>query len=127
MISVKLDKKTVPSWLYDPSYKGRKFVAYVVSQTTVPMDAGLWEGGSRDTYRHFEIDSRREVSLGFTMNTAPFGNTGRAPVKIVLDSNTIVARHSIFCGKDSGYTFYVNESTLKSMFGLDVPDRSDIL
>mgnify|MGYP006919680583 CR=1 FL=1 len=117
MITVKLSKKDVPE-TYRRGYAGRKFKAYVVDKTTIPMTAGLWEGGSRAGFSRF-IHSADQF-MAFNQGASPFDAT-RKSYTIDLVFGEVVKRHSIFRGKDFGLTFYVTRDTLKTVFGVDAP------
>lgn len=120
MITVQLKKNQVPAHLQRllADYKGRKFRAYVVDKMTIPMTAGLWEGGSQDTFSVY-MGSQVRVTP-FDQNAAPF-DAQRKDTSIRLEFGTVVVRRSFFCGKDIGFTYYVNAATLKSTFGVDAP------
>jgi hypothetical protein len=94
------------------SYTGTKFKAEVAESVTVPADAGLWDGGSRETYRAIELATGRDVPL-IDHNASPWDN--RKSITFKLEPGFAVVRHSMFCGKDMGLTFYVHASNAAAL------------
>jgi hypothetical protein len=102
--SIKLSGKEVPKYLRG-SYTGRKFHVEVVTEVTIPSDANVWGGGSRDSYTAIRLADGATVTLG--SNEAPWSPQRQDKV-IALQPDYAVVRHSIFCGKDTGLTFFVH-------------------
>jgi hypothetical protein len=100
-----LDRKMVPNHLLG-SYNGTKIQAEACLSVTIPAHAGLWEGGSRDTYQAIELATGRAVAVSDNMSS-PW-NSSRQDQTITLRPGLAVVRHSIFCGKDTGLRFYVH-------------------
>ncbi len=105
MNTIYLEENQVPSNLKG-SYTGKKFKAIVCESMTIPSDAGLWQEGSRDTYLVIHLTDGKTVEP-INHNASPW-NESRQDTKINLDPNVAVVQHTIFCGKDSGLTFYVH-------------------
>ena len=84
-----------------PHYRGRKFSFQVVE--TVALTGTYWDGGSRSSYGG--------VSLAdYSAATVPqFGGPTQAPT-VEVTPGMVVVEHSIFCGRDTGITFYVHPS-----------------
>jgi hypothetical protein len=98
-----------------PDYNGKKFS---VAQFQGPMDlASNWDGGSKRYYAVVNLSTMRtaEVPESGTMHT---GGTYRITT---LPPNMAVVAHSIFLGKDSGITIYVNQENLSKL--LPKPDE----
>ncbi len=90
-----------------PAYRGRKF--RLVTCERVSLSGTFWDGGSRSSYAAFTLaDSPRSASLP---QYAPpqFGGPRETPV-VELKPGYAIAEHSIFCGKDTGLTFYIHPS-----------------
>lgn len=105
MQTIYLDEKMVPAALRQ-GYGGKKFEAQVCTSVTIPIDAGLWDGGSRDQYSVINLaDGRTALSPG--QNSAPWSGERREYV-VELKPGMAVVRHSYFCGKDMGLRFYVH-------------------
>jgi hypothetical protein len=102
--NIYLDAKDVPPQLRG-TYTGKKFSVVVTESMTIPADAGLWDGGSRSTYSAVRLADGTAMSFP-GQNLAPWD--ARADRKIDLQPGFVVKRHSIFCGKDSGLTFYLH-------------------
>src|SRR5262245_1950085 len=105
MDSIYLEPNKIPHHLRG-GYSGKKFKAVVTTTLTIPSHAGLWDGGSRDTFAlvHLETGEARAVSDNMS---APW-DKGRRDQKIELQPGFVVREHSLFCGKDMGLTFYVH-------------------
>src|SRR5262245_11441810 len=105
MNTIHLDPAMVPAGLRG-AYTGKTFKARVCEQMTIPMTAGLWDGGSRDTYRVVRLEDGATIEP-VNHNDAPW-NGERREVQIKLEPGIAVVEHTIFCGKDMGLTFYVH-------------------
>lgn len=105
MTTIHLDPNMVPATMRG-SYNGKKFKAEVCTEMTIPADAGLWDGGSRDQYRAINLETGVDA-LAPGQNRAPW-DRGREDRRIALAPGFAVVRHSYFCGKDMGLTFYVH-------------------
>jgi hypothetical protein len=104
MNTIHLDANQVPANMRG-SYTGKKFKARVCETITIPADAGLWSGGSRETYHVIELESGHTVPAADHM-AAPWDN--RSDNTITLKPGYAVVMHSMFCGKDMGLTFYLH-------------------
>lgn len=101
--AVYLDGKQVPAHLRG-GYTGKTFKAVITDRVHMPANAGMWDGGSRDTWRAVRIADGKEVPLSD-------GNaawSGRQPDKdIALEPGICVLCHQVFVGRDLGLTFYM--------------------
>jgi hypothetical protein len=102
--SIKLSGKDVPKHLRG-DYTGRKFRVQIVNSVTIPADAGVWGGGSREIYKAIRLDDGVSVALGST--EAPW-SLQRKDNTIMLQPGYAVVLHSHFCGTDMGLTFFVH-------------------
>lgn len=112
MNAIYLDANMVPATLRR-GYDGKKFKAHVCEQMTIPMTAGLWDGGSRDKYSVIRLVDGAEISP-ISHNAAPW-NSERRDVTVQLEPGIAVVEHSMFCGKDMGLTFYVHPSNAAAL------------
>ena len=119
--SIYLDANLVPRALR-AGYDGKKFKARVCERVTIPMTAGLWSGGSRDTYSLVEFETGREMAASDNMS-APW-NPGRKDREIELKPGFCVVEHSIFCGRDMGLTFYVHPDNAAKLLPAPVAELS---
>jgi hypothetical protein len=103
--AIYLDAKMIPAHLRG-SYNGNKFKAYVCTEMTIPSDAGLWSGGSRDTYSAINFSTGEIVPFP-GQQSAPW-DSSRADRKVTLEPGFAVVEHTIFSGKDLGLTFYLH-------------------
>jgi hypothetical protein len=103
--TIYLDAKMVPSHLRG-SYNGKMFKAVVCTEMTIPSDAGLWSGGSRDKYSAINFSTGEIVPFP-GQQSAPWDNS-RADRKVTLEPGFAVVTHTIFSGKDLGLTFYLH-------------------
>ncbi len=97
-------------------YKGKQYKLCAVD--TLDYHS-YWDGGSKDTYYVTELASKKTVGLP---SNHPVFEAGR-PDRINVIPGIAVTVHSIFCGKDSGLTFYVNPSSMNT---LSLPEKKDI-
>jgi hypothetical protein len=105
--TIHLDPKLVPLSLRG-NYAGRKFKAIVTESVTIPADAGLWDGGSRDHYSLIQFHDGQVCSFP-GQSAAPWDRSRKA-LSFALTAGYCVVEHSIFCGSDMGLTFYVHPS-----------------
>lgn len=106
-----LEPEKVPAHLRGiHGYSGRKFKAEARETVTIPIDAGLWSGGSRDHYSLVRLADGRAASDP-TAQTAPW-SAERSERVVTLIPGFAVVRHSMFCGKDMGLTFYVHPTDI---------------
>ena len=103
--TIHLEPRLVPAALRG-AYAGKSFKAHVCESVTIPMTAGLWDGGSRDTYTIVRLGDNAALSGSDNMS-APWDKT-RQDREITLTPGIAVVEHSIFCGKDHGLTFYLH-------------------
>jgi hypothetical protein len=105
MTTIYLDPNMVPANLRR-GYDGKKFKARVCESMTIPITAGLWDGGSRDTYQIIRLEDGALLEP-INHNAAPV-NGERCEIKVKFEPGIAVIEHSITCGKDMGLTFYVH-------------------
>lgn len=121
MTTIHLDPAMVPASMRG-SYGGKTFKASVCEQVTIPADAGLWSGGSRDTYTMIELVSGRTVPFP-GQNEAPWGS--RSERRVALEPGYTVVCHSMFCGKDMGLTFYVHADNAAKLLPAPTVELTD--
>jgi hypothetical protein len=105
MKPIYLESNQVPQYLRG-EYTGKQFKAIVTDSITVPHQAGVWDGGSRETYHFVELSTGCSVPSPY-QRTAPW-DTQRQEFHAPLPPGVAMVEHSIFCGKDMGLTFYVH-------------------
>ena len=104
--AIHLDPVLVPHSLRG-NYSGRKFKAIVCETVTIPADAGLWDGGSRDIYYAARLFETVDLCRIPGQETAPW-NGARRDTVVTLQPGQVIVQHSHFCGSDMGLTFYVH-------------------
>jgi len=112
-----LEKEQVPPQLRG-SYTGSKFKVKVTDSMSIPIDAGLWSSGSKDTYLIIRLADGKAISPP-GQSSSPFSGT-RQEVPVKLEPGIAVVEHTIFRGKDLGLTFYVHPSDVAKL----LPDNS---
>lgn len=106
MTTTKLTAKTLPKNLRTiDGYQGRTWCAEVCTEVTIPSDAGLWSGGSRDQYFYLRLSDGATVMASSA--AAPW-SMERVDNTVRLAPGYAVVEHTIFCGKDLGLRFYVH-------------------
>lgn len=97
-----------------PEYTGRKF--YVQPQSSVRLDGLNWDGGSRSAYRAVTLDGKA-IGNGAAFNAvAPWDNTAEGN-SLDIPCGAVVARASVYCGIETGITFYINPADMPKLIG----------
>lgn len=122
MTAIYLDPAMVPAQLR-AGYTGKKFKAIVTTEVTIPSDAGLWSGGTRDTYQFVLLSTGTAVAASDNMSS-PW-NPSRRDQQITLLPGTAIVEHSLFCGKDMGLTFYVHPDNAAKLLPAPAAALSD--
>lgn len=102
MTTIHLEPALVPVHLRG-GYTGKTFRAEISASATIPAHAGLWDGGSRESYSLVEIATGRAVP--FSGQTSAPWSPERREVVFDIPAGFVVVRHSVFCGKDMGVQF----------------------
>ncbi len=91
--------------------KGQKYSATITDSVDIPIDAGLWDGGSRSTY------FLTNIATGEQVPAAPHNafHDGRAHRTIKLEPGYCVTQYSMFRGKDMGAKFYMRPDDVAPM------------
>lgn len=105
MTTIYLEGRDVPTVLRG-SYTGNKFKIEVCETMTIPMDAGLWSGGSRNSYHGVDMVTGQTWPVAFE-HTSPW-NSERKNIEVKLAPGKAVVEHSMFCGKDMGLRIYLH-------------------
>jgi hypothetical protein len=92
---------------------GKKFwgtkknhLTIIVIDKPVEMNAGYWDGGSRDEYSG-KTKSGGVVALSYPTSPREYG--GGEPTSIMPNDNLAVVVGGVFCGNVRGLTVYVNK------------------
>jgi hypothetical protein len=112
MNTIHLEPSQVPAHLRG-EYSGKKFQARVCETVSIPADAGLWSGGSRNEF--FAVDIVTGEGVPFPgQDSHPFdrGNEARS---VALVPGIAVVEHSTSCGQDMGLRFYVHPSNAATL------------
>lgn len=104
-MQIKLTPKQVPTELRG-TYTGRKFKAEVCETMIIPADAGLWDGGSKDSYTGIDLETGKQAV--FPGETLVPWDEHRSDKVVIMHPGFAVVRHTIFCGKDLGLTYYIH-------------------
>jgi hypothetical protein len=115
-----LEPKDLPSQLRPLHDKGPVRVS-TVTQVTVPMDAGLWSGGTRDVYTAVVLATGQTQSL--TTFSAPWSED-RFSRTYTLSTGFAVARTGSFCGKPAGLHLYIHPSDAWPALAAPEPELS---
>jgi hypothetical protein len=115
-IPMYLERNQVPEHLRR-SYTGAKFQAEARDFVTVPFEAGLWSGGSRDSYTAIELSTGKALPMP-GQDLAPWDKE-RQSYKVELKPGFSIVRHSMFQGTDLGLTFYVHSSDIAALIPQD--------
>ncbi len=89
-----------------PDYTGRKY-RVEVAKSALNM-ASYWGGGSRDFWAVVNLAT-------MTVVNAPQQSAFDKPIdgieRVTLPAGFVAVKHTIFCGKDLGLTFYVSQDS----------------
>lgn len=86
-------------------YKGRTWRAEIKTEVTIPSDAGLWSGGSRDQFFYLRLADGATVMA--SSKAAPW-SMERADNTVKLTPGFALVEHTIAYGKDLGLRFYIH-------------------
>jgi hypothetical protein len=100
-----LDKTQVPANRRG-TYTGDKFKANVCESMTIPADAGLCDGGSREVYHAIRLRDGATITMP-GQSAAPWDGARREHV-VTLQPGLAVICHAHFCGQDTGLMFYLH-------------------
>lgn len=95
-----------------PDYRGRKFKVQATEKVTL-HDLN-WSGGSRSQYRTCTLNGTPAGSADRYNAMAPWENIAEGK-SLPVPQGFAVVRHSIFCGKDTGLTVYVNPADMPKL------------
>jgi hypothetical protein len=107
-------------------YDGRKVKIRVTDK--VRLAGTYWEGGSKSDYTAFDLNTLTSREMP-AFNPPQFGGPTQTPEVTLFDGLAIV-EHSMFCGKDTGLTVYINPSNAAPLLPKAVdltPDEKKVL
>lgn len=116
-MTVHLDPSAVPGHLRG-AYAGRKFTAEARDHVTIPADAGLWSGGTRDLYEVIELATGKAVDI-IPRNASPW-NVARVEAPVQLSPGIAVRRYTQ--GPRESVHFYVHPSDIVRMLPAPLPE-----
>ena len=87
-----------------PSYRKHKVIVSRV--TSVTLDGGYWDDGSRSVWSQHGIDGNNLPALRYP--TAPVQFGGGQPPQFTIPAGTIVADCGTFCGKQATLSLHGN-------------------
>lgn len=99
-----------------PSYHGKKFK---LSSCVPSRLDSYWDGGSKDSFCFYHLDQQKAFDIH--SNHPAFEPTKPRDLEKLPD-RVVLVKHTIFCGKDLGITFYANQNDLVKM----LPKKSDV-
>lgn len=107
-----IDAKDLPAALR-PLHTGGLIRLEPTEQVTIPMDAGLWSGGTRRLF------SLVDLNTGFSSpvqwhDTSPW-HADRKECLIALQPNQCIAESGSFCGKNAGLHIYLHPSNAAAL------------
>jgi hypothetical protein len=85
-----------------PDYRGQKIS--VRPATSESLQDLNWSGGSRSQYRACTLDGRALGTSAEYHTYAPWDNRQVEGQSVPIPPGSVMVRHSIFCGKDTGLT-----------------------
>lgn len=116
-----LERNQVPAFLRN-GYNGARLRAEPCTHMTIQADAGLWSGGSRETFSAIDLASGRTIPLP-GQASSPW-DPARQAREIEIKPGFAIVKHAIFSGNDMGLTFYVNPADIAAL--LPKPTESNL-
>lgn len=112
--AISVTRKDVPAIVINtfPDYRGRKI--RIQPTDTVTLCDLNWSGGSRSQYRTCTIAGDVIGSADRYNMAAPWAHQAEG-ASVPIPQGAVVVRHSIFCGKDTGLTIYVNPADMPNL------------
>ncbi len=112
--TISVTRKDVPAIVNNtfPDYRGRKIKIRPADKVTL-HDLN-WSGGSRSQYRTCTIAGYAIGSADRYNMAAPWAHQAEG-ASVPIPQGVVVVRHSIFCGKDTGLTIYVNPADMPKL------------
>lgn len=102
-----------------PKYTGKK----VKISTDIPSRIeSYWDGGSRNYYVFYSIDSKKVQAVG---QNHPMFNADKPNKLERLPERFLLVEECIFCGKNHGITIYANPSDLAPMIEYKADELTD--
>jgi hypothetical protein len=115
-----LTRDQVPATLRG-AYTGTRFAVQVAETVSVPIDAGLWDGGTRD---HYQLVRLADGLTAATPGQDLF-HDGRKSYAFTLEPGFALVRHSIFQGRDTGLMIWVRPDDVAPLLpSTDAPNLS---
>jgi len=108
---IKVSKKDVAAIVTAtfPEYTGRKFKVNASGRVML-LDLN-WSGGSRSQYRAATLDGKSLGGMDRWNHVWPGHNIAEGKT-LDIPAGATVVRHSIFMGRDSGLTIFVNPNDM---------------
>jgi hypothetical protein len=120
--SIYLEPDKVPQVIRG-RYAGRKFQAVIGETMHIPATAGMWEGGSRETYHGLRLADGADVSLS-DGDAAWAGK--QADRTMTLEPGIVVIRSSVFQGRDMGLTIFMHPATAAPLLPAPIDDITEV-
>lgn len=111
MTTIYLEPNQVPRHLA-AGYSGKMFRAEITESMTIPADAGLWDGGSRNTYHAIRLADGASVPAA-DHSAAPWDD--RRDNRITIRPGFAIVQRCMSQGKDLGLTFYLHPADAAPM------------
>lgn len=92
-----------------PNYRGKKFC---ISDSPPSRLNSYWDGGSRDYYAFYHLDTGKTYGIG---SNHPCFEANNPRELETLPERIVVVEHSILQGKDMGITIYANKIDMTPM------------
>ncbi len=103
-------------------YNGRKFQFKTFDPSQrFSFYGNYWDGGSRNEYIIVDLDKQVQCSIP-TSHPAFEADTAKALENVHPQAGFCIVKHSIFCGKDMGITFYLHPDNAAKL----LPDKPNL-
>lgn len=120
--TIHLEPSLVPAHLRG-TYTGKGFKAVICESVHIPIDAGLWSGGTREKFHAVRLSDGAILPLP-GQDLAPW-DAQRAERQCTLIPGLAIVEHSVFCGKDMGLTFYLLAGDAAPLLPAPAPELTE--
>jgi len=96
-----------------PNYRGRTYYADITDREV--SLSSHWDGGSRDYFALVKLEGENILRAQVPQTGTPFDGALSTPPKAAPTPILVIVEHSIFCGHDTGLTFYIHPALAPKM------------
>lgn len=114
---IQISRREIPQVFNEllQGYRGRKF-RVLPKEGSLELHGAFWDGGSRNQWYAVRLSDGLTQLAGGKLNTpAEYGGRPYEARSVQMTPGVVIAEHSIFCGKDVGWRFYVHPADMAKL------------